>query len=188
MTSVFTDTTTPTPEVTMSTTTARNIQVLSAMDFGPNGAVVPDLDALVSAMGDAVLRVVTHEVPHWKDADRKVVEHLVVFDAGILRNTEAHGMGYRRGFVVSVRQPADVQEALDADTARQRRAALVELNAADARRGLRSALAAAAHDKSIVYITISLPQPWGAARCYADGRVTDCRGEVDAELTALVAS
>lgn len=175
---------------TTPTAPARNVQVLSAMDFGPHPATgrAPEIDSLVEAMGDAVIRVVTHEIPHWKDADRTVVEHLVVFDAGVLRNTEAHGMGFHRGFIVCIKQPNEVQEALDADAARQRRAALVELNAADARRTLRDSLRRAARDFGVLYITVCLPQPWGAARCYADGRVTNCYGEVDAELTALVAS
>lgn len=104
-----------------NTAAPTNIQVLSAMDFGPDRfGRTPDVDALVADLGDALLRVVTHQLPDCRrDAapDATVAEHLLVFDAGMLRNTEAHGMGYRRAFVVCVRQLSDVQGILDADDA-----------------------------------------------------------------------
>src|SRR5688500_20188605 len=68
----------------MLDTTATNVQVLSAMDFGAAYGRTPDLDALVADFGDALLRAITHEVPHWRDG-HPVTEHLLVFDAGRLR-------------------------------------------------------------------------------------------------------
>lgn len=161
----------------MLDTTATNVQVLSAMDFGAAYGRTPDLDALVADLGDALLRTITHEVPHWRDG-HAVTEHLLVFDAGRLRNTEAHGMGYRRGFVVCIRQPGDVQVALDAadaagalDEAAAETLAQAAANLPAARKAVAEARRSARQGFGCIYVTISLPRPWGAANVYADGRV-----------------
>ncbi|HMJ75152.1 MAG TPA: hypothetical protein VK507_04220 [Iamia sp.] len=165
----------------MPDTTPTNVQVLSAMDFGPGrSGVTPNLDVLVADLGGALLRVVTHQVADCRrDAgpDVTVAEHLLVFDAGRLRNTEAHGMGFRRGFVVCLRSTEDVAAELAAADEAAR-------NLAGARRAVAETLRSARAGVGCLSITISLPRPWGAAKVFADGRVETPSGRPIPELVA----
>jgi len=76
-------------------------ETLVAVDFGPSGGRVPDVDRLASGIGGAAVSFTTASQPHWRTGEPQIV-HRVVFDADRLRNTEAHGIGYRCGFVVHI--------------------------------------------------------------------------------------
>lgn len=75
-------------------------QVLVAVDWENSGrSPEPVLDFLREH--DAL---VAHEVgwqAHWKTGETQPV-HRFRFDAGKVRNTEVHGVGFRAGFVVHV--------------------------------------------------------------------------------------
>lgn len=111
MTSVFTDTTTPTPEVTMSTTTPANVQILVAIDMDASR----DLDALLDALrgyGGRTFDVERRTYTRRRDGVQ-VPEYRIEFDAGMLRNTEAAGIAYRLGYVSSTTSlpgPVQVQD------------------------------------------------------------------------------
>lgn len=78
------------------------IETLVAADFGPGlSGVQPDLDTLVTRLGDAVIEVTSSTRPHWRTGEPQPV-HRVRFDTARLRNTDAHGIGFRTGFVVHI--------------------------------------------------------------------------------------
>lgn len=74
---------------------------LVAVDCGPTQGVTPNFDHLVSRLGDAVIGIVTGTEPHWKTGAPQTV-HRIELDANRLRNTEAHGIGYRCAFLVHI--------------------------------------------------------------------------------------
>ena len=74
------------------------VETLVALDYGRNLG----LQELLRRLGDAVVSVESTQVP---DACKPEVirdRHAIRFDTGLLRNTEAHGIGFHCGFVVHV--------------------------------------------------------------------------------------
>ena len=70
-------------------------EILHATDMGDRTV---SLDDLIARIGPAFVKYERGQDRTGKD--RTV--HLITFDTSILRNTEAHGMGYRAGFVVHI--------------------------------------------------------------------------------------
>jgi len=159
-----------------TTATITNLQTVVALDLGPVQGVTPDVDRLVERMGDAVVDVITLTIPDPRSGrDGTVTEHRVNFDADRLRNTEANGMAYRLGFVAHVSDPVRLAEQDRLRAAREvaaaRTLAVADANLPAARKAVAEARRSARQGFGCIYVTISLPRPWGAANVYADGRV-----------------
>lgn len=78
--------------------------VLVALDWPRNDGFVPNLPHLLALIGEHVVSVDTGEQSHHRTGEPIPVHRIAV--AATLRNTEAHGMGYRCGFVVHIEHPA----------------------------------------------------------------------------------
>lgn len=81
-------------------------QVLVCQDYDGGRFISPVLERIAKegALGGVTLK----QIPHWRDAERIIPTYYVTFDAGRLRNTEAHGIGCRYGFVCHVQELVEV--------------------------------------------------------------------------------
>jgi hypothetical protein len=82
------------------------IQVLVAEDYRNRGLNVDDVVASLRSIGGdkAVLAVTpTERVETLRSGDRRTVKGArITFDTNHIRNTVAHGIGFRHGFVVHI--------------------------------------------------------------------------------------
>lgn len=76
-----------------------NTYTLQATEFDPEREY--DIDALLASLGDAVVTHHTGTVAHWKTG-APLVDHRIDIDRSKMRDTVAHGYGYRYGFIVTI--------------------------------------------------------------------------------------
>lgn len=82
----------------MTETKRTRIEILKATEWP---GMDHDLDRLLGMMGEHVVSIEHTTEPHWQTGEPLPV-HRIRFDASQLRDTHAHGMGYRCGFQVGL--------------------------------------------------------------------------------------
>lgn len=76
-----------------------NTYTLQATEFHPDKEY--DIDALLASIGSALVSHTIGTTPHWKTGT-PLVDHRIVIDRSKMRDTVAHGYGYRYGFIVTI--------------------------------------------------------------------------------------